>query len=823
MTIEEATSYILEGNAVLFLGAGFSYGAMNKADRSFPLGDELCRRLILDGQIDVSGDSEADRKDLGYISERYLEMERNTKNDLLKFMKKEFSCKSYGDEHKTIAGIRWKRIYTTNYDNIVETVSADIGMDRESVSPEKNSSEVLNCANAVIHMNGYVGDVTEAKLDSTFKLLTSSYQQRTIPNGDWAISLHNDILNAKCFICIGYSLDYDLELQQIFAACEEMKDKSIFVTWKPSRRAGMNMQRFGEIYDKGTAGFAAVLEAAAALSSVVEREYTLRCLRRMDSSAFVPATEVSDKDMTNLFFYGTIRMENLFSVHSAKYIIHRECVDKIINDITGDYRAVIIHSDIGNGKSVLARDLETQLANRGTVFYLDEIRSFLRDDLDYICSLRGVKYVFVENYNRIIDSEFAQLFAMYQRDDLRFLFTVRTYLNDNLYVRFLERFGIPENQITMYDVNAMSDEECKRMRGLLDRYSLWGRNSNWTSGEKLNYVRKKCNGEVKNVMLDLLRSDYMKSKVKDLIDVLFQDRDMKEITLLTFVCETVAIELRLDDIVLLLNKQVNMASILKNEAIREFFDFERNRIKLKSPLVAYHILQEYNYNSDIEDILRRVLPVLDRHSKTERYESMLRMLISYSSLRMIFSKKDVNYNQQFIRIYELSKTLKYHEENPFFWLQYAIARMALKEYKEAGIYLENAEAYSKKKYDKDSWQIETHKARLLLEQTTAENNKADAFINFEKAHLLLYYNKTPDTHYPLRQTMLYRPFYEKFYKGFTEDEKSRFLWYCIKMQEKVKEYMRTSNASAQRNRKKNQYMKEANDMFETMRKEMVRD
>lgn len=47
------------------------------------MGNELCQRIIEDGNIDVSEDSEKDKEDLQYISERYLE--NNTKTDLINF------------------------------------------------------------------------------------------------------------------------------------------------------------------------------------------------------------------------------------------------------------------------------------------------------------------------------------------------------------------------------------------------------------------------------------------------------------------------------------------------------------------------------------------------------------------------------------------------------------------------------------------------------------------------------------------------------------------------------------------------------------------
>lgn len=822
MTVEEAILYAQEGKAILFVGSGFSCGAKNMSGEDFPIGSKLCERLINDGKINVTGENEEDLRDLGYISELYLE--NNTKRDLLKFLNRQFKCKQFTDDQRVISQLPWKRIYTTNYDDVLERLSMDAGIERESVMPEKKSSEVLNFKNAIVHINGYINSVTENNLESTFKLLASSYRKRTIPESDWAISLQNDMINAKCFICIGYSLDYDLEIQQIFAVDEELRDKCIFVTLNPSKRMKNNMNKFGKIYEEGIGGFAESIRRISVNHSDVEQTYVLSCLKEVNTDSDDTPYIIADKDIMDLFFNGTIKMAALFSADYYKYVVNRESIEDIVNDITGECRAVILHSDIGNGKSILVRLIEATLfrQSKGRVYYLDKINSFLRDDLDHICMERGIKFVFIENYNRIIDSRDVRIFSMYNRDDIRFVFTVRSYLNDNLYGRFIEQFQIAENQISMYDINVMTETECKNMRALLNQYALWGVNSNLSSAQKLKYISKKCNGEMKNIMLDVLKSDYMKEKIRKVVEALFEDSDLKQITLLIFTCEVIALELTLSDITLLLGKQSHTTAFTRNDKVREFLDFKRNAVSLKSSLVAYHIMQEYNFNDDIEAILRKVLMVLDEHSNISKYENMLRMLISYSNLRLIFCKKDSNFNNKIIGIYELGKGLAYHKKNPFFWLQYAIARMEIKDYKTAEIYLQNAVAFSGEKYNKELWQIEIHRARLLLEQTIQENNQVQAYMNFEKAHNLLYNNETPDTHYPLRQVSLYKQYYRTFYDTFSNDEKRMFMWYCIEMQKKIQKYLMSFRNSERRDREKNGEIKRIDKMLEDIRCDIVR-
>lgn len=44
--IEKIVKNALDGNAILFLGAGFSVGATNTNNTVFPIADGLCRVLI---------------------------------------------------------------------------------------------------------------------------------------------------------------------------------------------------------------------------------------------------------------------------------------------------------------------------------------------------------------------------------------------------------------------------------------------------------------------------------------------------------------------------------------------------------------------------------------------------------------------------------------------------------------------------------------------------------------------------------------------------------------------------------------------------------
>lgn len=120
-------------------------------------------------------------------------------------------------------------------------------------------------------------------------------------------------------------------------------------------------------------------------------------------------------------------------------------------------------------------------------------------------------------------------------------------------------------------------------------------------------------------MLDLLKSQNMQRKIKKLLDTLFENQDIKEITLLLFICNTLTIDIELNDILILLNKQAKSSAVIYNQNIRDFFDFRKNRVEIKSPLVAYYVLKTGKYDRDVEQLLMTVFPVLDRNSYIDKY------------------------------------------------------------------------------------------------------------------------------------------------------------------------------------------------------------
>lgn len=112
MKLQEAIISVLSGDSILFLGSGASVGAINYNDVELVTGARLANRIYngcddLQQAVDFFiDDKESDGLD--------------GKKELITFLEDEFNVKQITEAQKLIPSVPWKRIYTTNYDNVVE-------------------------------------------------------------------------------------------------------------------------------------------------------------------------------------------------------------------------------------------------------------------------------------------------------------------------------------------------------------------------------------------------------------------------------------------------------------------------------------------------------------------------------------------------------------------------------------------------------------------------------------------------------------------------------------------------------------------------------
>lgn len=119
MKLKEAIEKILDGQAILFAGAGFSYGAKN-IQGQVPSADELKKELLLDMGMDKNSDHGLE------VVANYYKNKKGA-NELIDKLKEQYDILKVAEYHKKIMTLPWKRVYTTNYDQVIEMSSAECG------------------------------------------------------------------------------------------------------------------------------------------------------------------------------------------------------------------------------------------------------------------------------------------------------------------------------------------------------------------------------------------------------------------------------------------------------------------------------------------------------------------------------------------------------------------------------------------------------------------------------------------------------------------------------------------------------------------------
>ena len=211
MTFEKAIEKIFEGNCILFTGSGFSFGAKNvlSLDSKIKSAPQLAELLYKDSGYTSSN------KDLKKAATAYLK--KKTADDLIHILKQEFTISEISPDQKYIGSQKWERIYTTNYDDIIEIAYRQnrTGEYLTPVTLSDHPNSYPDKSKIAIHLNGYINSLTADSLNSEFRLVNRSYLAEDFIKSKWIEIFRGDIKACDAIFFVGFSLDYDLDIARI--------------------------------------------------------------------------------------------------------------------------------------------------------------------------------------------------------------------------------------------------------------------------------------------------------------------------------------------------------------------------------------------------------------------------------------------------------------------------------------------------------------------------------------------------------------------------------------------------------------------------------
>lgn len=736
MELIEGIKHIIDGDAVIIMGAGASHGAQNLLGE-FPSGSLLAEKLYK--KCGIVPDDINDLQDAAQCYE-----EAFSASALVSEIQSLLKCVSVTNSHEIIYSLPWMRYYTTNYDDVALLAAKKTNINLTPVTLSSNIKQNLNNNRLCIHINGYIGNLNETTLHHEFKLTANSYLSQTnILNSPWGDYLINDLETAKCIVILGLSLKYDLDLSRVIFSEEFRKKAMIISAPNLSPNSENRLNRFGTVYKIGVDGFASEVFKVRQSYEPHTKTPTERLY-----SAFTHSYKEKryperprPEDIFRLFLNGSYS-DSLFFRNNGKYdgFIYRKKFSKIRDAVLNGVKLIFVHSDMGNGKTACINELQHTLSGEDIhIFQLTNADSQkISEEISAIASLSETSSVLViiDDYTNYM--EVLHKFSLLGGKKAQFLLTARSAINYNKMPIILEEFFVEEGATAIFDINKLDEDDLGNCVRVFDQYGLWGTNAGLNTSQKIKYLtsRKSGNCRFQSIMLDVIQSDLMQRKIADTVQII-RGGSLQYHTAVLLILLTKVMNLRLStsDIERLLEVNFTTDALFKSDpAIKEIITFNDNGdITIKAPVTAQFILQKV---SDPEDIIKSLYSLAlyaVKYSNLPKYANILTSIISYSHINSFL--RGFKNPEQFLSEYydELSK-IEHYRKNNFFWLQYAISCIEVGKFDRAQRYLNNA--YGLIPVGFVPFQINNQQARLYLEKiiTGQSENILD---DFSAAHKLL--------------------------------------------------------------------------------------
>ena len=353
MELEQAIENVLDGQAVLFAGAGFSYGAKNIN------GDVPSAKMLKKELLRSMGMNENVEYGLEMVADFYKKKKSAT--ELVNKLREQYNILSVAEHHKKIMGLQWKRVYTTNYDQVIEKASIESGAGycRDAIilsdDFESSSKNLIS-----VHLNGYIERLNVDKLENEFKLTDHSYSCDTLVRNPWFEFMVNDFEAASVIIVIGYSMLFDIDIKRLFSA-PEISRKVIFIDSPEIDEMSKGLlENYGACYPIGIDEFSNKIDVAKKdyVPSMSFSYKSFKCMYHDTLTSLTPSYE----DIVKFYVEGK-RCEKLLEKDISgeyKYVLNRKAMDLFLRGYRNN-KVYIALSNLGNGKTIFIDMVENEL------------------------------------------------------------------------------------------------------------------------------------------------------------------------------------------------------------------------------------------------------------------------------------------------------------------------------------------------------------------------------------------------------------------------------------------------------------------------------
>jgi hypothetical protein len=681
---------------------------------------------------------------------------------LIKEIKTEFTAKSISEHHRKLGIIPWKRIYTTNYDDVLEESYRANSRLITAVTTSYNPYKIPQGQTICIHLNGFVRRLDRSTINTELKLTDVSYLSVSLASSEWAAIFRQDIRLARAVFFVGYSL-YDLDIRRLLVDTPLLQEKSFFVIGEsPEDTTIRRVGRFGTGLKISGEEFASMMENKRhTYDPVVKSPLSTVSIREC-----VPSThgsKVTDLALLHLFLFG-MRNDKMItqSLRSSQpYFLQRKATDEVLKLIGDGLPIVVLCSDLGNGKSLCLEGLRFRAYEEG--FRVFEVRQHNEEaisELEAISHHNGKVLVTIEEYQDWIDE--IRMFRQNAAKDAVLVLTARNAVNDVVVDDLARASGL--DSIQEISLDKLDDAEIDWFVDTFNEYGLWGELAGKERPIKARFLREKCEREIHAILLTLLDSPDISQRLRNLCHALKENESYYEMLISVCIMTTLNQMPTVDTLVDIWGTDILASSqFRKDPTVRQFLDIDKNEVLVKSPVAAQYLVANIADPAITLSVMTKMASQVDRLARgSERYRSMFGNLMRSTTVQLVLPPSKAGGGAT-IQYYESIKNLSHCKENPLFWLQYAIACLAINDLSRSKMYFATAYSLAERVASFDTYQIDNHFARFLLLQAIQELGPEEAMKSFSKARTIV--NRQimdKRRHYPYRVAAHYQKFLDRF-------------------------------------------------------------
>ena len=783
---------IFSGESILFLGAGFSIENKNANGYLLPSGKSLSVELQQAANIQFPDENIG----LDIASEYFIEKVGKTK--LVNFLKERFTVSDCFDWQKDLLALPWKRIYTTNYDNVLELSSTLSNNHRRTIAVDSRLDNVDNLENTIIHINGFIDNITEENLKNSTKLTSESYADEYLIKSSWNTELSNSFKYAKNIYFIGFSAASDLDLKRIIASQEQIRNKVYFINGNVPEIIKISLEKFGKVTNLTGESFTKQILLEKKDYIPVDSTKDLKTYSFVASRIEADNSRIRGKDITDLLISGKVDERKLFANYNlSNYVLFREKINDVISNL-GKYDLVTVTSNLGNGKSIFLKILESALIQKGyKVFTYSNLSENIYSDIDVLNNLM------VDNCCLILDDYYSlksqfDLLGRLNNNKIKIIIAGRRTLHDNIINDFKRSTKIPSAKTYSINLDNLARSEKHYLQKIIEEHNLWGELSSKTEQEKFNFINLNSTKGLGGFIVEFLKKTNILKKFKQLY--LKLDYTQRELVTLLLINNILRLGLDVESILKLTDNTSISDKIKFDINLGEFLNIDKNEIEFISTMASLELFDTIENRREVVQLLSKVLKQADEIEYQNNFYYIKRIIISFSNFKLLNQNiPEEELNDLALEYYETIQNYSFTKRNQFFWLQFGIQRLNAKQYDLANKYFDNALNYARENGMNDFYQINAQKARGLVEDVIENSVPVEeAFSKMKEAHNLLIKdlnNVRNKQHYQLSQGNLYYNFYSRYGKELAPLELMAFLSYVNSFRREVENYQITQEGS----------------------------